>query len=186
MQCAAIGTIALGIVLVLLLGEIDLSVGSVSGLAAAVLAVGLRASCSGTSCSRSLAAIAVGCLVGHAVRLPVHAIRRAELRHHARGSARLPRAAALGARRHRIDQPARRLVDRAVRPADVPAAVGVVRGRRPRRRRLRVDAHATGAAAAPPRISSARATARSRCAAARSSPSCSSPSGTSTSGAASA
>ncbi|GAB3602446.1 sugar ABC transporter permease [Microbacterium aureliae] len=40
MQCAAIGTIALGIVLVLLVGEIDLSVGSVSGLAAAVLAVG--------------------------------------------------------------------------------------------------------------------------------------------------
>jgi simple sugar transport system permease protein/D-xylose transport system permease protein len=39
MQCAAVGTIALGIVLVLLLGEIDLSVGSVSGLAAAVLAV---------------------------------------------------------------------------------------------------------------------------------------------------
>ena len=40
MQCAATGTIALGVVLVLLLGEIDLSVGSVSGLAAAVLAVG--------------------------------------------------------------------------------------------------------------------------------------------------
>ena len=40
MQSAAIGTIALGIVLVLLIGEIDLSVGSVSGLAAAVLAVG--------------------------------------------------------------------------------------------------------------------------------------------------
>jgi len=40
MQCAAIGTIALGIVLVLLVGEIDLSVGSVAGLAAAVLAVG--------------------------------------------------------------------------------------------------------------------------------------------------
>lgn len=40
MQCASIGTIALGIVVVLLLGEIDLSVGSVSGLAAAVLAVG--------------------------------------------------------------------------------------------------------------------------------------------------
>ncbi|WP_133544556.1 sugar ABC transporter permease [Microbacterium sp. BK668] len=39
MQCAATGTIALGIVLVLLLGEIDLSVGSVSGLAAAILAV---------------------------------------------------------------------------------------------------------------------------------------------------
>jgi simple sugar transport system permease protein/D-xylose transport system permease protein len=39
MQCAAVGTIAIGIVLVLLLGEIDLSVGSVSGLAAAILAV---------------------------------------------------------------------------------------------------------------------------------------------------
>ncbi|WP_243077232.1 sugar ABC transporter permease [Microbacterium sp. SS28] len=39
MQCAAIGTIALGIVVVLLVGEIDLSVGSVSGLAAAILAV---------------------------------------------------------------------------------------------------------------------------------------------------
>jgi simple sugar transport system permease protein/D-xylose transport system permease protein len=39
MQCAATGTIALGIVLVLLVGEIDLSVGSVSGLAAAILAV---------------------------------------------------------------------------------------------------------------------------------------------------
>ena len=39
-QCAAVGTISIGIVLVLLLGEIDLSVGSVSGLAAAILAVG--------------------------------------------------------------------------------------------------------------------------------------------------
>jgi simple sugar transport system permease protein/D-xylose transport system permease protein len=41
MQCAATGTIALGIVIVLLVGEIDLSVGSVSGLAAAILAVTL-------------------------------------------------------------------------------------------------------------------------------------------------
>jgi len=40
LQCAATGTIALGIVMVLLLGEIDLSVGSVSGLSAAILAVG--------------------------------------------------------------------------------------------------------------------------------------------------
>ena len=38
-QSAATGTIALGIVLVLLLGEIDLSVGSVSGLSASILAV---------------------------------------------------------------------------------------------------------------------------------------------------
>ncbi|MCH6469546.1 sugar ABC transporter permease [Sinomonas terrae] len=41
LQCAAIGTISIGIVLVLLLGEIDLSVGSVSGLSAAVLGVTL-------------------------------------------------------------------------------------------------------------------------------------------------
>ncbi|SDG29406.1 hypothetical protein [Microbacterium sp. 77mftsu3.1] len=40
MQCAAMGTISLGIVLVLLIGEIDLSVGSMSGVAAAILTVG--------------------------------------------------------------------------------------------------------------------------------------------------
>jgi len=40
MQSAAVGTIAIGIVLVLLIGEIDLSVGSVSGLSGAILAVG--------------------------------------------------------------------------------------------------------------------------------------------------
>ena len=39
LQSAAVGTIAIGIVLVLLIGEIDLSVGSVSGLSAAILAV---------------------------------------------------------------------------------------------------------------------------------------------------
>ncbi|MCG8347880.1 MAG: hypothetical protein MI924_08890, partial [Chloroflexales bacterium] len=39
LQIAALGTISVGIVLVLLLGEIDLSVGMVSGLAAAVMAV---------------------------------------------------------------------------------------------------------------------------------------------------
>ncbi|MBL8095101.1 MAG: sugar ABC transporter permease [Anaerolineales bacterium] len=39
LQIAAVGTIAVGLVLVLLLGEIDLSVGVVSGLAAAVMAV---------------------------------------------------------------------------------------------------------------------------------------------------
>lgn len=39
MECAAVGVIALGIVCVLLLGQIDLSVGSVSGLSAAVVTV---------------------------------------------------------------------------------------------------------------------------------------------------
>lgn len=41
LQCAATGTIAVGVVLVLLLAQIDLSIGSVSGLAAAILGVGL-------------------------------------------------------------------------------------------------------------------------------------------------
>jgi len=63
MQCAAIGTIALGIVLVLLVGEIDLSVGSVSGLAAAVLAVTL-VQLQWNLVLALLAAVAVGCLVG--------------------------------------------------------------------------------------------------------------------------
>jgi len=39
MQIAAMGTISVGVVLVLLLGEIDLSVAYVSGLAAATMAV---------------------------------------------------------------------------------------------------------------------------------------------------
>jgi D-xylose transport system permease protein len=39
LQIAGVGTISIGIVLILLLGEIDLSVGAVSGLAAAVMAV---------------------------------------------------------------------------------------------------------------------------------------------------
>lgn len=40
-ECAAVGTISLGIVLVLLVGQIDLSVGSMSGVASAILGVGL-------------------------------------------------------------------------------------------------------------------------------------------------
>lgn len=38
-DCAAVGTISLGVVMVLLLGQIDLSVGSLSGLSSAVLGV---------------------------------------------------------------------------------------------------------------------------------------------------
>lgn len=41
LQCAAIGTIAIGVVVVLLAGQIDLSIGSLSGLSAAVLGVGM-------------------------------------------------------------------------------------------------------------------------------------------------
>lgn len=63
MQCAAIGTIALGVVLVLLVGEIDLSVGSISGLAAAVLAVSF-VQLGWNLVFAIVAAVAAGCLAG--------------------------------------------------------------------------------------------------------------------------
>lgn len=63
MQCAAVGTIALGVVLVLLVGEIDLSVGSVSGLSSAVLAVTF-VQLRWHLALALLAAMGVGCLVG--------------------------------------------------------------------------------------------------------------------------
>ena len=64
LQIAAVATISIGVVLVLLLGEIDLSVGAVSGLAAAVMAV--------LSVKEGLApelAIIAGLLVGTAIGL---------------------------------------------------------------------------------------------------------------------
>src|SRR5690606_26219500 len=63
MQCAAIGTIALGVVLVLLVGEIDLSVGSVAGVAAAVLAVSF-VQLQWNAVLAVIAALAIGCLIG--------------------------------------------------------------------------------------------------------------------------
>ena len=63
LQIAATGTISVGVVLVLLLGEIDLSVGIVSGLCAGVMAV--LAEQQGWSPYRAiLAAIAVGAAIG--------------------------------------------------------------------------------------------------------------------------
>jgi D-xylose transport system permease protein len=60
---APIGIIALGIVLVLLLGEIDLSVGSVSGFAAAVMAV-LLVNEGQSMVVSMLAAVLVGVVIG--------------------------------------------------------------------------------------------------------------------------
>ncbi len=63
LQEAAIGTISVGIVLILLLGEIDLSVGSVSGLAGAVMAVlNVKANVPGPIAL--LAALGVGAAIG--------------------------------------------------------------------------------------------------------------------------
>jgi D-xylose transport system permease protein len=63
LQATAVGTISIGIVLVLLLGEIDLSVGSVSGLCACVLAV-LNIKQGWPAIPAIIAAILVGSLIG--------------------------------------------------------------------------------------------------------------------------
>ena len=98
------GTISIGVVLVLLLGEIDLSVGAVSGLAAGVMAV-LTSSTAG---SPALAILA-GLLTGHRDRAlqRVHGdhLRHPFVRGDARGPARLAGRPAAGAGRHRDDQP---------------------------------------------------------------------------------
>ncbi|HMG45810.1 MAG TPA: hypothetical protein VK611_31055 [Acidimicrobiales bacterium] len=63
MQIAAMGTIAVGVVLVLLLGEIDLSVAYVSGLAAATMAV-LNVKSEWPAVPSILAGLAVGAGIG--------------------------------------------------------------------------------------------------------------------------
>lgn len=63
LQIAAVGTISIGVVLVLLLGEIDLSVGAVSGLAASVMAVESVKHGWG-AIPAILAALAVGAAIG--------------------------------------------------------------------------------------------------------------------------
>jgi D-xylose transport system permease protein len=63
LQIAAVGTISIGVVLILLLGEIDLSVGAVSGLAAAVTAV-LNVQHGWGPVPAILAGLAAGALIG--------------------------------------------------------------------------------------------------------------------------
>jgi D-xylose transport system permease protein len=63
LQIAATGTIAIGVVLVLLLGEIDLSLGAVSGLASAIMAV-LNVKLGVAAPLAVLAGIIAGALIG--------------------------------------------------------------------------------------------------------------------------
>jgi D-xylose transport system permease protein len=63
LQCAATGTIAIGVVLVLLVAQIDLSIGSISGLAAAILGVGMT-QLGWPIWLAIVAAIAAGALIG--------------------------------------------------------------------------------------------------------------------------
>ncbi|MDP9933809.1 D-xylose transport system permease protein [Paenarthrobacter nicotinovorans] len=68
LQCAAIGVVSIGVVITLLLGEIDLSVGSVSGMCAGI--VGVLSSMQGWP---AWAAIAAGVLAGAFVGL-IHGV----------------------------------------------------------------------------------------------------------------
>jgi D-xylose transport system permease protein len=63
LQVAAVATISIGVVLVLLLGEIDLSVGAVSGLAGAVMAT-LSVKHGWSATTAILAALGSGALIG--------------------------------------------------------------------------------------------------------------------------
>ena len=66
-ESAAVGTISIGVVLVLLIGQIDLSVGSMSGVASAVLGVGLTRYDWPEPLTLAIAimlGVAVGCLYG--------------------------------------------------------------------------------------------------------------------------
>src|SRR5437764_567568 len=63
LQIAGVGTISVGVTLILLLGEIDLSVGAVSGLAAAVMAV-LNVKHGWAPIPAIAAALAVGAAIG--------------------------------------------------------------------------------------------------------------------------
>ena len=64
LQIAAVGTISVGVVLVLLLGEIDLSVGAVSGLARRRHRARCRSSTGWGAVPAILAALAVGAAIG--------------------------------------------------------------------------------------------------------------------------
>jgi simple sugar transport system permease protein/D-xylose transport system permease protein len=63
MECVPVGIVALGIVAVLLIGQIDLSVGSISGLAAAITAI-LFVNEQWPVWAAITAAIAAGCAIG--------------------------------------------------------------------------------------------------------------------------
>ena len=106
LQITALGIIATGVVMVLLLGEIDLSVGIVSGLAASVMAV--------LSVKHGLARVGgdPGRAAGRPRRRPLpgrlhHLLPGAVVRRDPGRPPGLPGGAALRARRHGDDQPHR-------------------------------------------------------------------------------
>ena len=103
LQIAAVGTISVGVVLVLLLGEIDLSVGAVSGLAAAVTAT-LSVKSGWSAWPAIFAGLAVGATIGLLQGHALHAAGDPLVRRHPGGIARVAGRAAGRARQRRHDQ----------------------------------------------------------------------------------
>ena len=93
LQITTIGLISVGIVYVLLLGEIDLSVGAVSGLSGAVMAV-LNVKHGWNPYLAIAAAVAVGAAIGFAPGLPVQPLRRSRRSSSPWPGSRLARSAA--------------------------------------------------------------------------------------------
>ena len=112
-------TISIGVVLVLLLGEIDLSVGAVSGLAAGVMAVLTRPARLGAAARDRSPGSASASAIGALQRLHRHHVRGPLVRGHARRTARLAGRVAIRARRHRLGQPA---AEHHHRPDDAPSS----------------------------------------------------------------
>ena len=153
LQITAVGLISVGVVYVLLLGEIDLSVGAVSGLAAAVMAV-LNVKHGWDPYLAIAAGVAVRDGDRRGAGRALHQLRHPVVRGHARRAPDLAGSAALRARRHRHDQhhgqqdhrPRQHLLlgcgrldhgpggDRRLRGGQ-PVGVAPARGRRPRRPR---------------------------------------------------
>ncbi len=148
LQIAAIATISIGVVLVLLLGEIDLSVGAVSGLAAGVMAV-LSVQHGWSPVLAIAAGLGIGVAIGLFTGFVVTQFGVPSFVVTLDGPARLARRPALGARRHGLRQPAaechhrpdqhvlrprRRVGTRDRRHRRLRAAPGSTRGEGARRR----------------------------------------------------
>ena len=170
LQIAATGTISVGIVLVLLLGEIDLSVGSVSGVRAAVMAVlNVDARLVGRRRDRRRRSLA-GAGDRRCPGLFFTTVRRAVVRRHARRPDRLAGRCCLRAGRHRHDQPPVRRRHRRARQHLLLAGASATLIAVGDRRRLRRVSRCVGDAARRPaagargaRVRSSIVGARGRC-----------------------
>ena len=109
-DCSTVGVISLGIVCVLMVGQIDLSVGSMSGFASALVGM-LWVNHGWPVLLAIVAAIVVGAVVGAIYALLLNRLGMPSFVATLAGLARDPRDAALRAGRDRVDQPALRLGD---------------------------------------------------------------------------